>query len=362
MAAPLEKRQESIKLALTCIFFAIVFVCIYGRGYFTSSTTRNIVYLRVGTMTDTHNSRVNASKIYNVTSKQTTRKNYFMESIGELPSVSVSMMQRNEEYERRLPKALIIGVKKGGTKALLVFLRAHSKIRASNKEIHFFDNEENYLKGMNWYRKQMPKSFSRQITLEKSPRYFITGGVPKRVHQMSPDTKLILIFRNPVKRAISDYVHMKTRKKKHIIGDDIETVLWNNSTSTFNSNMPFIQNSLYSNHLKRWLKYFPMRQIHIVNGDDLIKHPGEEVIKVQKFLNLDVEITKQDFFFSKKKKFYCLKNRKLNQHITKDIICLGKSKGRTHPPVSQRTLEAMKKFYRPYNEQLYKITGIDFGW
>lgn len=58
---------------------------------------------------------------------------------------------------RRLPQALIIGVKKGGTRALLEFLRLHPDIRALGSEPHFFDRH--YARGLDWYRyERVPRS------------------------------------------------------------------------------------------------------------------------------------------------------------------------------------------------------------
>lgn len=51
---------------------------------------------------------------------------------------------------KRLPQAIIIGVKKGGTRALLEFLKLHPSVRISGPEMHFFD--KNYHKGLEWYR------------------------------------------------------------------------------------------------------------------------------------------------------------------------------------------------------------------
>ena len=51
---------------------------------------------------------------------------------------------------KRLPQAIIIGVKKGGTRALLEFLRAHPNVKATGPEPHFFDKY--YDRGMEWYR------------------------------------------------------------------------------------------------------------------------------------------------------------------------------------------------------------------
>lgn len=81
---------------------------------------------------------------------------------------------------RRLPQALIIGVRKCGTRALLEMLFLHPNIQKAAGEVHFFDRDENYKKGLEWYRKKMPHSFKGQITIEKSPSYFITPEVSKK--------------------------------------------------------------------------------------------------------------------------------------------------------------------------------------
>ncbi|KAJ8386204.1 hypothetical protein AAFF_G00176280 [Aldrovandia affinis] len=54
--------------------------------------------------------------------------------------------------EKKLPQAIIIGVKKGGTRALLEALRVHPDVRAVGNEPHFFDRH--YDKGLDWYRSQ----------------------------------------------------------------------------------------------------------------------------------------------------------------------------------------------------------------
>ena len=51
----------------------------------------------------------------------------------------------------------------------------------------------------------MPKSFPGQITIEKSPKYFIEEKVPDRIRKMNSKMKIILIVRNPIDRLISDY-------------------------------------------------------------------------------------------------------------------------------------------------------------
>lgn len=56
----------------------------------------------------------------------------------------------NGSGTKRLPQAIIVGVKKGGTRALLEFLRVHPDVRAAGAEPHFFDRF--YDNGLEWYR------------------------------------------------------------------------------------------------------------------------------------------------------------------------------------------------------------------
>lgn len=60
------------------------------------------------------------------------------------------LTQTDNDRKRRLPQAIIIGVKKGGTRALLEFLRVHPDVKATGPEPHFFD--KHYQKGLDWYR------------------------------------------------------------------------------------------------------------------------------------------------------------------------------------------------------------------
>ena len=75
-------------------------------------------------------------------------------------------------------------------------------------EVHFFDRDENYGQGLEWYRSHMPETREDQICLEKSPSYFVTPEVPERIHGMNSSIKLLLIVREPVTRVISDYTQI----------------------------------------------------------------------------------------------------------------------------------------------------------
>lgn len=115
---------------------------------------------------------------------------------------------------RRLPQCIIIGCKKGGTRALLEYLNIHPKVQTATLEMHFFNVDNKYEMGLDWYRRHMPYTFPDQITVEKTPAYFVTKSVPERIRAMNDTIKLLLLVRDPVTRVISDYAQLYANKLK----------------------------------------------------------------------------------------------------------------------------------------------------
>lgn len=83
----------------------------------------------------------------------------FVNSFGYMNSSSSENVQKDLKVKltKRLPDAIIIGVKKCGTTTLGQFLNYHPNIAATG-EISFFENYKNYLKGSKYYIKQMPNA------------------------------------------------------------------------------------------------------------------------------------------------------------------------------------------------------------
>ena len=155
--------------------------------------------------------------------------------------------------QRRLPQCIIIGVRKGGTRALLEFLNLHPLIQKASDEVHFFDDDIKYNLGLNWYRNQMPYSFSEQVTIEKSPAYFVTESAPSRIHAMNSSIKLILIVRDPVIRLISDYAQLaENRMKKSLKVVSFEDLVL--AGKKINISYKPVQVSMYSVYYKRWIQ------------------------------------------------------------------------------------------------------------
>uniref|UniRef100_A0A182Q703 Sulfotransferase domain-containing protein n=2 Tax=Neomyzomyia TaxID=44536 RepID=A0A182Q703_9DIPT len=267
---------------------------------------------------------------------------------------------------RRLPQCLIIGVRKCGTRALLEMLYLHPRIQKAAGEVHFFDRDENYLRGLEWYRKKMPHSFRGQITIEKSPSYFVTPEVPERVRAMNASIKLLLIVREPVTRAISDY----TQLRSHAATATLPQQQSLSSTSplsrsfeelailpngTVNEAYRPLAISQYHVHVHRWLEVFPREQLLVVNGDQLIDDPVSQLRRIEDFLGIEPRIGSNNFYFNETKGFYCLRNETGDK-------CLRETKGRKHPRVDPVVISKLRKFFVEHNQKFYELVGEDLGW
>lgn len=202
----------------------------------------------------------------------------------------------------------------------------------------------------------MPRTLEGQLTMEKTPSYFVTGEAAGRIHAMAKDTKLIVVVRDPVTRAISDYT--QTLSKKPEIPTFEVLAFKNRTLGLIDASWSALRIGLYALHLESWLQYFPLAQMHFVSGERLISDPAGELAKVQAFLGLRRVVTEKYFHFNQTKGFPCLKKPEESGAPR----CLGKSKGRTHPVIDQDVIQRLRKFYKPFNVMFYQMTGQDFQW
>ena len=283
-------------------------------------------------------------------------------SITQLEN-EAAVANQHGKAAKRFPTTLIIGVRKAGTRALLAILRIHPQIKSCGPEVHYFD--QHYPRGLQWYLEQTPKVQAEQQTIEKTPSYFVVKGVPKRILDYSKainkSLKLLVIFRDPSVRAVSDYVQLNlgVQAKYNTVMKPFERMVTkNNSALEINTSWGVIKTGVYSKHLERWFRYFPKEWFHFVSGEELVRNPFPEIKKVEKFLGLTPYFRKSNFVFNARKGFPCFRSTGTN----KNERCLGKTKGRVHPSVNPIILNELRRYYRPFNKQLYKMTNRNFRW
>ncbi|XP_045899189.1 heparan sulfate glucosamine 3-O-sulfotransferase 3B1-like [Micropterus dolomieu] len=162
------------KLFVLCIMLSLWVYMIYCCvGY--CSTVPNQTYGSVSRRendaeVDNQESSLGASRdLLNNENDLDSRGEEWDEIRGEAKALDDNAMSGfvNESESKKLPQAIIIGVKKGGTRALLEFLRLHPDIRAVGAEPHFFDR--NYDKGLEWYRRvKVPFDEAQQEFIRKT--------------------------------------------------------------------------------------------------------------------------------------------------------------------------------------------------
>jgi Sulfotransferase domain len=113
---------------------------------------------------------------------------------------------------KRVPEILIIGTMKGGTTILWDYLKTHPHVvPGQSKEVHYFSLYSSL--GHSWYLDQFPDRSNDALAVDASPTYFDLATmptIPNFIKAVCPSSKIILIVRDPVERAISHFQHLRS--------------------------------------------------------------------------------------------------------------------------------------------------------
>ena len=114
------------------------------------------------------------------------------------------------------PGFIVLGGHRCGTTYLYENLIEHPDIylNSKKKELHFFDRDENFKKGLEYYNKFFLNAQNKVIG-DITPNYFSQKNVPKRIFNTIKDVKLVVILRNPVTRSFSHYRLFQSNMKKY---------------------------------------------------------------------------------------------------------------------------------------------------
>jgi len=256
-----------------------------------------------------------------------------------------------------LPNFIIFGVSRSGTTSLYQYLSQHPNIEpCAVKEPRYFDVY--YDRGVNWYKMNFPSKFQKFVFTKIKHKKFITGEAsgaylqnphaPKRIRNLDPNMKLILLLRNPVDRAFSHYIRkMKNgseklsfeeaieQEKSRIEGEQEKMEKNEKYYSPIYHSLAYITTGLYVIRLKHWLKYFSMKQILILENGEFLRDPEKVYNQAIEFLDLPT------WKLSKYKKF---------------------SKQRLSLEMDSKTREKLLDYCKPFNEELYSLIGKKFDW
>jgi sulfotransferase family protein len=178
------------------------------------------------------------------------------------------------ELTRPLPRFVIIGAQKSGTRWLRQNLGKHPEIFAAPTELEFFNRRGRFRLGVDWYQTQFSEWSGEPIMGEATPGYMMFRNRPwaiaKRIASALPDVRLIAILRNPVDRANSAMVHHILRERLPPTSTLVELA---RQTPPDEDRLGLITGGWYGASLATYVRIFGDRLL-VVLHDDAQSDPG----------------------------------------------------------------------------------------
>ena len=246
---------------------------------------------------------------------------------------------------RREPNFLMVGIGKGGTSSLYYYLGKHPQILpAIKKEIHFFS--ENIERGLDWYLSHFPPipTESKFLTGEATPWYLGSYEVENKVASVFPKIKIIILLRNPLLRAFSQYqMQLKFAREQRsfaeVISSEIEAIKILSSPGEDDSTYwqtakGYLLFGLYFYFIKKWMAVFPREQFLILRSEDFYANPAATLTQVFEFLGVpDYPLPEYPNYNSG-----------------------------SYNPISNDLRQTLAEFFRPHNQKLEEYLGMKFDW
>jgi hypothetical protein len=253
---------------------------------------------------------------------------------------------------RVLPDFFVIGPGRTGTTSLYHYLDQHPSLsKSAYDELGFFD--VNFHLGLSWYRSLFP-SILTKFRIKSKTNFFMTYDVTpsyvrrpwnaRRIKKLFPNSKLIVVLRNPVDKTYSHYYLAtkfgETRTFEEVIKKDMDDISkWNINSKDDNYFATKVENSklargFYVEQLLSWFELFPKNQILIISSEELASNTKNVMSEIFKFLNLP------EYEIPNIEKVNVSKYSKMNPDTRKMLI----------------------DFFKPYNEQLFKFLDRKFDW
>lgn len=193
----------------------------------------------------------------------------------------------------KLPTFLIVGVQKAGTTSIYNYLKQHPQIYMSPvKETDFLEQDwekiaaetgKTYQKGIRTFQQyqELFEGVRDEIAIgEASPNYlFHYQSSADLISHYLPQAKLIVILRNPVERAYSDYLmHVRDAIGRKSLSEQIK----------YSAHKSFIiKKGFYTTPLQHYFDKFGREKIKIYLYDDLCQSPLEMMQDLYRYVGVD---------------------------------------------------------------------------
>jgi len=196
------------------------------------------------------------------------------------------------------PNFFIVGAPKAGTTFFYNHLKEIPGIYMSPvKEPNYFSESSipansinKPIRDKNEYLSLFEKVKDEKIVGEASATYLADSQAPKLIHQVSPQTRILISLRDPVERTFSHY---------------LMNMQWGTWTQSFHERLQMelehpvnkselqirINHGMYSESVKRYLDVFGPHQVKIIIFEEWINNTKDTIEEILSFLGLNNLVT-----------------------------------------------------------------------
>jgi len=201
---------------------------------------------------------------------------------------------------RSLPAFLIIGAQRSGTTSLYRYLVQHPRVAPAwpSKGVHYFDLEPQ--RSLRWYRAHFPRASRGLTSGEGAPYYLFHPLVAARVAQALPDVRVIVMLRDPVERAHSQYQQEFARgfededrferalelEPQRLAGEEERLIAEPGYRSYSHQHHSYVARGLYLDQLLRWEAALGRERILTLVADEFFADPAAGYASTLAFLGL----------------------------------------------------------------------------
>lgn len=179
------------------------------------------------------------------------------------------------------PDFIIIGAMKCGTSTLAAQLGAQAGIfMTTPKEPNFFSDDAIYARGAEWYEELFAHAASGDLKGEASTHYTKLPDYPRVIARLTTAIgagrkapRLIYMIRDPLKRAMSHYIHEWTQSQ---IDCDVTTAL--------KAHPELVSYGCYGQQLEPWIAAFGRENLLVLSLEHMQRAPQETLDRVAAFL------------------------------------------------------------------------------
>ena len=291
------------------------------------------------------------------------------------------------------PNFIIVGAMKAATTSVYSYLKQHPDIFMTRvKEPMFFNNykksqdfliigskSKNKIKTISEYYALFDEAKSEKLLGEASPSYIYDKKTPSLIKKYLPNTKIIIILRQPIDRAYSNFLHV-LRSGREVFSSFEDSI--NNESKRIEDNWSplyhYINKGYYSEQIERYFNEFPIGNIKILLFEDIIQNTKECLIDIFRFLQVD-DTFEVDFsrklnasgiprgvfgFILKKMRYYRVMPKfALSDYLPNFIInFIFKSVYTKSPKLSSKhRKELTNKYYKEEIKKLQKLINRDLS-